>query len=231
MAETKVISKRSIFIALTQFFFFLSLSKLSLIELVVLFSTGPLFIPIIEKVLYGSKISRPIALTLLFSFFGVIVQSGVINGIQFQWGMLLGLLAGFFNACSQVSMYKSSKINLHPLMTNGVSFLIATLLVLPVVTLIIESPASEYAYWLFPYVAVIVIMGGLSVGTQLFRTKAYQRSLSSAELAPIFYLNIFIVALLQVIFFEQTFQLFQLLGLSIIVTACLIYSYASYHLR
>ena len=152
----------------------------------------------------------------------------MIYGVQFQWGMLLGLLAGFFNSCSQVLMYKSSKINLHPLMTNCVSFLIATLLALPVVTLITESPALEYAYWLFPYVAVIVVMGGLSVGTQLFRTKAYQRSLSSAEIARIFYLNIFVAALLQVIFFEQKFQL---LGLSVIVTACFIFYYANYHLR
>ncbi|MEJ6120628.1 DMT family transporter [Vibrio sp. 2-Bac 85] len=230
-AETKVIGKRSIFIALTQFCFFLSLSKLSLIELVVLFSTGPLFIPIIERILYGSTISRPIVLTLVFSFFGVIVQSGVINGVQFQWGMLLGLLAGFFNACSQVSMYKSSQIKLNPFMTNGVSFLIAVILVLPIATLLMESSTSEFTYWLFPYAEVIVLMGALSVGTQLFRTKAYQRSLSSAELAPIFYLNIFIAALLQAIFFEQTFQLFQVVGLAIIVSACLAYSYASYNSR
>lgn len=68
-----------------------------------------------------------------------------------------------------------------------------------------------------------MVMDGVSVGTQLFRTKAYQRSLSSAEIARIFYLNIFIAALLQVIFFEQKFQLFQLLGLSVIVTACFIF--------
>ena len=183
-AETRVIGKRSIFIALTQFCFFLSLSKLSLIELVVLFSTGPLFIPIIEKILYGSTISKPIGLTLLVSFVGVIVQSGVLNGVQLQWGMVLGLLAGFFNACSQVTMYKSSQIKLHPLMTNGVSFLIAAALVLPIATLLMESSTSEYTYWLFPYVVVIIVMGVLSVGTQLFRTKAYQKSLSSAELAP-----------------------------------------------
>ena len=230
-AETRVIGKRSIFIALTQFCFFLSLSQLSLIELVVLFSTGPLFIPIIEKVLYGSTISRPIGLTLLVSFLGVMVQSGVFNGVQLQWGMVLGLLAGFFNACSQVTMYKSSQIKLHPLMTNGVSFLIAAALVLPIATLLMESSTSEYAYWLFPYVAVIFVMGTLSVGTQLFRTKAYQKSLSSAELAPLFYLNIFIAAILQVAFFEHTFQLSQVLGLAIIVSACLVYSYTRYHSR
>ena len=46
-----------------------------------------------------------------------------------------------------------------------------------------------------------------------------------------FYLNIFIAALLQVVFFEHTFLFSQVLGLTIIVSACLVYSYTRYHSR
>lgn len=97
-----------------------------------LFGTGPLFIPVIERVLYGVKLSLSVILTLTMSFTGLIIQSGISDDIHFQWGMVPGLFAGFFNACSQVSMYRASKIKAHSLMINGISFFVAATLVLPV---------------------------------------------------------------------------------------------------
>lgn len=225
--ETLVISRRSVFIALTQFCFFSALVNLSLIELAVLFSTGPLFIPVIERVLYGVKLSLPVILTLTMSFTGLIIQSGISDGIHFQWGMVPGLFAGFFNACSQVSMYRASKIKAHSLMINGISFFVAAILVLPVSFLMVDRNVSMGTVSLFPYVILIAVMGGLSVGTQLFRTSAYRKAISTAELAPIFYLNILMSALMQVLFFDERFTSHQILGLSIIVTSCVAYSYLS----
>ncbi|KNH11880.1 hypothetical protein ACS79_14950 [Vibrio lentus] len=225
--ETLVISRRSAFIALTQFCFFSALVNLSLIELAVLFSTGPLFIPVIERVLYGVKLSLPVILTLTISFTGLIIQSGISDGIHFQWEMVSGLFAGFFNACSQVSMYRASKIKAHSLMINGISFFVAALLVLPVSFLMVDSNVSMGMVSLFPYVILIAVMGGLSIGTQLFRTSAYRKAISTAELAPIFYLNILISALMQVLFFDERFTSHQIFGLSLIVTSCVAYSYLS----
>ncbi|EGR0268107.1 DMT family transporter [Vibrio alginolyticus] len=225
--ETLIISRRSVFIALTQFCFFSALVNLSLIELAVLFSTGPLFIPVIERVFYGVKLSFPVILTLIVSFTGLIIQSGISEGIHFQWGMVPGLFAGFFNACSQVSMYRASKIEAHSLMINGISFLIAAIFVIPVSFLMADSGVSIAAVGLFPYVFLVAVMGGLSVGTQLFRTSAYRKAMSTAELAPIFYLNILISALMQVLFFDERFTSHQILGLSLIVTSCVAYSYLS----
>ncbi|WP_089124141.1 DMT family transporter [Vibrio algivorus] len=227
LRETLVISRRSVFIALTQFCFFSALVNLSLIELAVLFSTGPLFIPLIERVLYGVKLSLPVILTLLVSFTGLIIQSGILEEFDFQWGMGFGLLAGFFNACSQVSMYRASKIKAHSLMINGISFLVASILVLPVSFLMVDSSTSILPISLFPYVILIAVMGGLSIGTQLFRTSAYRKAISTAELAPIFYLNILISALMQFLFFDERFTSHQILGLSLIVTSCVAYSYLS----
>lgn len=227
LREVLVISRRSIFIALTQFCFFSALVNLSLIELAVLFSTGPLFIPVLERVLYGVKLSLPVILTLIVSFTGLIIQSGISEGIDFQWGMVLGLFAGFFNACSQVSMYRASKIKAHSLMINGISFFVAAILVLPVSFLMVDSNVSMGTVSLFPYVILIAVMGGLSVGTQLFRTSAYRKAMSTAELAPIFYLNILLSALMQVLFFDERFTSHQILGLSFIVTSCVVYSYLS----
>lgn len=223
--ETLIISRRSVFIALTQFCFFSALVNLSLIELAVLFSTGPLFIPVIERVFYGVKLSFPVILTLTVSFTGLIIQSGISEGIHFQWGMVPGLFAGFFNACSQVSMYRASKIEAHSLMINGISFLVAAIFVLPVSLFMADSDISIAAVNLFPYVILIAIMGGLSVGTQLFRTSAYRKAMSTAELAPIFYLNILLSALMQVLFFDESFTHYQILGLSLIVASCVAYSY------
>lgn len=225
LTEMLVISRRSVFIALTQFCFFTALVQLSLIELAVLFSTGPLFIPVIERVLYGVRLSLPVCLTLAISFTGLIIQSGLSQGVSFQWGMVPGLLAGFFNACSQVSMYRASKIEAHSLVINGISFLVAAVFVLPVSFLIPSETSSigGTVEWL-PYLILTVVMGTLSVGTQLFRTSAYRKALSTAELAPIFYLNILISAVMQAVFFEQSFTFHQILGLSLIVGSCVMYS-------
>lgn len=227
LREVLVISRRSIFIALTQFCFFSALMNLSLIELAVLFSTGPLFIPVLERVFYGVKLSLPIILTLIVSFTGLIIQSGISEGVDFQWGMVLGLFAGFFNACSQVSMYRASKIKAHALMINGISFFFAAIFVLPVSFTMLDSNLSIETVSLLPYAILIAVMGGLSVGTQLFRTSAYRKAMSTAELAPIFYLNILISALMQVLFFEETFTHYQILGMSLIVVSFVAYSYVN----
>ncbi len=230
--ETIVIGRRSVFIALTQFCFFSALVNLSLIELAVLFSTGPLFIPVIERILYGVKLSFAVVCTLAVSFLGIVIQSGISEGVTLQWGKLPALFAGFFNACSQVSMYRASKIEVHSLMINGVSFLIASIFVLPL-TLLMNSdkPMSDHSYGLVTYAFLISLMGGLSVGTQLFRTSAYRKALSTAELAPIFYLNILISATMQVIFFDEVFSAHQIIGLSLIVMSCVAYSYLNVRRR
>lgn len=229
--ETMVIGRRSVFIALTQFCFFSALVNLSLIELAVLFGTGPLFIPVIERILYGVKLSFAVVCTLAVSFLGIVIQSGISEGVTLQWGMLPALLAGFFNACSQVSMYRASKIKAHSLMINGISFLIAAVFVLPLTLFMNSDKPLDHSYGLVTYAFLISLMGGLSVGTQLFRTSAYRKALSTAELAPIFYLNILISAVMQVIFFDEVFSSHQIVGLSLVVMSCVAYSYLNVRQR
>lgn len=228
LSTLKILGKRSVFIALAQLCFFMSLTQLSLIEVAVLFSTGPLFIPLIEKLLYSKAISAVTLLTLMASFVGVLLQSQVLSGVEFRWALLTGLLSGFFSACSQVFMYRASKINLDATVINGVTFALALLIVLPMAFLFNPPENTSSSSILLDHtglhLVLVLIMGSLSVGTQVFRTKAYQKATSTAEFAPIFYLNICFAALLQITFFEVLFTYEQILGLAIISVSCLTYA-------
>ncbi|TBR41972.1 DMT family transporter [Marinomonas agarivorans] len=226
--ELKILLSRAVFIALAQLCFFIGLTQLSLIEIAVLFSTGPLFIPLIERLLYGKHISLFIAFILCVSFFGVLIQSQILSGVEFRWALLIGVLSGFFNACSQVSMYNASKIKLKATMINGMTFLLALGICLPLIVFfpLPEQGASEGVLLnnTSLFVGLTLLMGTLSVGTQLFRTKAYKKAASTAELAPIFYLNLAIAAVLQVVFFDDVFTQMQIVGLLLISAACLFYT-------
>ncbi len=104
----KPLVMRAIFMVACQWCFLTSLQTLTLVEGVVLFNTGPLFIPLLEKLMFGTKIHTTTIACLAITFVGVVMMAG--DWSQFEFGseffrpaLLLGLLAGMFNSGSQVS--------------------------------------------------------------------------------------------------------------------------------
>lgn len=57
-AEMKPLLGRALCIALCQLFFLWSLQHLSLVESVVLFATGPLFMPLLERLFFKTRVSN-----------------------------------------------------------------------------------------------------------------------------------------------------------------------------
>ncbi|WP_146493111.1 DMT family transporter [Vibrio cyclitrophicus] len=235
----KPLVMRAIFIVACQWCFLTSLQTLTLIEGIVLFSTGPLFIPLLEKLIFGTKVHTTTVVCLAITFVGVVMMAG--DWSQFEFGsdffrpaLLLGLLAGMFNSGSQVSLYRASKTSLTPAELNAWTFLVAAILVLPMVLFtsisvmpdVLEADGGDGA------LTVLLSIDGLgwiglgafglalfTINTQIFRSKAYKLAESGSQLAPLIFTNMLFSALWQGLFFDDVFSTQQILGINLIVVA------------
>ncbi|MFN0722725.1 DMT family transporter [Vibrio cyclitrophicus] len=235
----KPLVMRAIFMVACQWCFLTSLQTLTLIEGIVLFSTGPLFIPLLEKLIFGTKIHTTTVVCLAITFVGVVMMAG--DWSQFEFGsdffrpaLLLGLLAGMFNSGSQVSLYRASKTSLTPVELNAWTFLVAAIFVLPMVLFtsisvmpdVLEADGGDGA------LTVLLSIDGLgwiglgafglalfTINTQIFRSKAYKLAESGSQLAPLIFTNMLFSALWQGLFFDDVFSTQQILGINLIVVA------------
>lgn len=83
----KPLAMRAIFMVACQWCFLTSLQTLTLVEGVVLFSTGPLFIPLLEKLIFRTKIHTTTIMCLAVTFVGVVMMAGI--GRSLSWVRVL----------------------------------------------------------------------------------------------------------------------------------------------
>ncbi len=129
--ELKPTLLRALCIGLSQLCFIASLQTLTLVESVVLFATGPLFMPVIEKLVWHGKIRASIVFGIVMAFSGVVLLAGTEGEFTLRYDLLLGLAGGLFNSGSQLTLYKVSKSNMSPLEINFWAFSFAALFILP----------------------------------------------------------------------------------------------------
>ncbi len=213
---------RALCIGACQVCFIYSLKHLTLVESVVLFGTGPLFIPLLEKLLFSVRLSTVNVVTLLLTFVGVVLLAGDTSGFHFRFELLIGLAAGLFNAGSQLSLYRISQSQLNPFEINLWTFAFAALLITPLVGLslvqqreLMSVPANQFGLMS----GLIVVLAMLIINTQVFRSKAYKLSESGSQLAPLIFTNLLFTALWQGLFYDAYYHSFQLLGLTLIIVA------------
>ena len=215
---------RAFCIAACQLCFVFSLQHLTLVESVVLFSTGPLFIPVLEKLLFSVTLSHITLFALLMTFSGVLLLAGDVSGIQWRPELLVGLAAGLFNAGSQLSLYRASKGELSPTDINFWTFACASVVLLPVLFLFGDTiwtiPAwREWQNHEWITLVALLATSALIVNTQVFRSKAYQLAESNSQVAPLIFTNLLFTAAWQFSFFDEMFDLLQLMGISLIIIA------------
>ncbi|MFH0259454.1 DMT family transporter [Vibrio barjaei] len=220
VATAKLLVVRALCIGACQLCFIYALNKLSLVESVVLFGTGPIFIAVLEKVLFNIKLHRSTTVALLVTFIGVVMLANNGSGFVVKPELLVGLLAGFFNAGSQLSLYKASKTELSGLETNAWTFGIASLILLPIV--MFSNWASPESFFSGNTINTgvlwaLVIMALLIINTQVTRHKAYSTADTNSQLAPLIYSNLVFTALWQLLAFDIEFSHTQVLGLMLIV--------------
>lgn len=222
----KPIWVRAFCIAACQLCFIFSLQHLTLVESVVLFGTGPLFIPVLERLFFALPIKWVTVCCLVVTFSGVVMLSGGIGNIEFRPELFVGLAAGLFNAGSQISLYRVSKSKLNALEINFWTFIYASALLFPVMVISLyiggisaSLGAPESSSGVVLLVVMLATLSLLIINTQVFRSKAYKLVSSSSQLAPLIFTNLLFTALWQWLFFNDPFTAHQLFGLALIIAA------------
>ncbi|EKO3981854.1 DMT family transporter [Vibrio fluvialis] len=220
-AMLKPLAVRAVCLAACQVCFIYSLQHLSLVEGVVLFSTGPLFIPLLEKLIFGVRMPWVTVVGLIATFTGVVMLSGDVTQMEWRPELLAGLFAGLFNAGSQLSLYKASKSSLRSVEINVWSFTMAAVMLFPMLTLVPWHSALDLSMdrHLLLTIATLVVVSLLVINTQVFRAKAYRLAESGSQLAPLIFTNLLFSAALQLLFFNVSYTAAQQLGLVLIVVA------------
>ena len=222
---------RALCLGLSQVCFIFSLQHLTLMESVVLFATGPLFIPVLENLIFSTPIKVVNTIGLVVTFVGVTMLSSDESQISVRLELIVGLCAGLFNAGSQLSLYKISQSRLNAFEINFWSFLYAAVVVVPILTFsFIDNRAMYQPLDDGPWLVVIALslLGLMVINTQVFRSKAYQLASSGSELAPVIYTNLVFTAVWQCLFFQKTYSHVHLYGLILIILTNVVCAACSY---
>ncbi|EGQ9468849.1 DMT family transporter [Vibrio parahaemolyticus] len=220
--ELKPTLLRALCIGLSQLCFIASLQTLTLVESVVLFATGPLFMPVIEKLVWHGKIRASTVFGIVMAFSGVVLLAGTKGEFTLRYDLLLGLAGGLFNSGSQLTLYKVSKSNMSPLEINFWAFSFAALFILPLALINDGSGllgAHSFSLSVEPSVLWLLVMSMLIINTQVFRAKAYQLASSGSQLAPLIFTNLLFTAVWQSLFFADVMSRTQIAGMGLIVLA------------
>ncbi|HIF6197469.1 EamA family transporter [Vibrio parahaemolyticus] len=220
--ELKPTLLRALSIGLSQLCFIASLQTLTLVESVVLFATGPLFMPVIEKLVWHGKIRASTVFGIVMAFSGVVLLAGTEGEFTLRYDLLLGLAGGLFNSGSQLTLYKVSKSNMSPLEINFWAFSFAALFILPLALINDGSGllgAHSFSLSVEPSVLWLLVMSMLIINTQVFRAKAYQLASSGSQLAPLIFTNLLFTAVWQSLFFADVMSRTQIAGMGLIVLA------------
>ncbi|EGQ7916433.1 DMT family transporter [Vibrio parahaemolyticus] len=220
--ELKPTLLRALCIGLSQLCFIASLQTLTLVESVVLFATGPLFMPVIEKLVWHGKIRASTVFGIVMAFSGVVLLAGTEGEFTLRYDLLLGLAGGLFNSGSQLTLYKVSKSNMSPLEINFWAFSFAALFILPLALINDGSRllgAHSFSLSVEPSVLWLLVMSMLIINTQVFRAKAYQLASSGSQLAPLIFTNLLFTAVWQSLFFADVMSRTQIAGMGLIVLA------------
>lgn len=71
-------------------------------------------------------------------------------------------------------------------------------------------------------IASLLAVSLLIINTQIFRSKAYKLASSGSQLAPLIFTNLLFTAIWQATFFNESFNVYQLIGLGLIVFASML---------
>ena len=157
--------------------FFFAIRHMPLAEAVLLNYSAPLFMPLIERVWLGEPIPRRLWRGLALGFGGIvlILKPGL---ALFQAAALVGLCAAVFGAIAQVGIRRltSTEPSVRIVCYFGV---IASVVSAAPAAVVWEQPGPTL--WV-----VLIVMGALATGGQLFLTAAYAQA-PAGQVGPFVY--------------------------------------------
>jgi drug/metabolite transporter (DMT)-like permease len=215
---------RSFFLCASQYCFFYYIQHNTLLNGIVLLNTSPLFMPFIERRLFGNTIGVSSWVGLIVSFIGVlcILQPGL--GL-WSWPSLIGLFAGLSQGISQVLFgvhAKKENGQLSVLLLTGFMVLFSI-----VPYLLINVPTLEPSARLSLVMGIWVLLGLASVFNQFARGVAYKHATPS-RLSPFLYVSVLWAGMLDWVVFNQVPNLLSVFGAGLVVLGGVLKVYLRY---
>jgi len=194
---------------LAMYLYFFTLSKLPLAEAVMLSYTSPLFIPFIAFLWIKEPLEKKFIVSALAGLIGIILILKPGTSI-FNFNGIFGIIAAFSASFAMVAIRRMSKtesafkiVFFYTLIASVISFFPAIFaFTLPSINQLI----------------LISFMGIAGLGGQFFVTAGYSMA-PSAKVGPFTYTTVFFAALIGVFFLNETFDIYSMIGGTIIVMA------------
>ena len=207
--------------------YFIALVYMPLVDVVTLYNTTPLFVPLLAGWVLGERLTGKNWFGILIAFIGVIVLIGPTSDI-FSIYSLLALLSGLLMSVGEVCNRKLSETDT----VNTIVFWFILLsffwCFLPIAWLLLSHdfhmPVSMTGnYDSNHWSNLFLLLGLVSWGYQMFRTKSLSLAPVS-KVMPFSYFSIVVAALLGSLIWQQTPSMMSVLGIVLIVAGTLMVS-------
>lgn len=214
---------RAIALVASQYALFFYLHQGSLVNGTLLFLTSPMFVPLINRLIFKRKHSPKHYVCIMMAFIGVIVV--LHPGLNlFEPVMLIGLSAGLCNACAQIVVHKVAQEE-NVLAMSLWMYSLCTVLSLSVAFVHPVAFEDGVAHLFNAHVSqwlILVGIGALSILNQNCRTKAYGLVNKAASISPFVYLSLLFSVILSMVVYGQYPSLISVLGMVIIGVSIMI---------
>lgn len=205
----------------SQFAFFYYLSHGTLFNATLLISSGPVFMPIIARIIFKKPISWEVMVSSAISLLGVALILKPGHGI-FSMLSFWGLLAGVAVACSQV-LYGANVEKEHNDENLFFLFAVGALISFPILMFSSTVPLDH----LVPTLSKVLFHSGLAswsilgfsiaaIGNQVFRGIAYRHG-DPISLSPFLFFTVVFTAFYDWIFFDNVPKKFSVIGAGLII--------------
>lgn len=219
ITNVKIHILRAIFSLGSVYFFYMFIKKHSLLNGVTLLNTGPLFIPLIERIFMGQKIHKLTGIAIIIAFVGVFF---ILKPDRTIFSNMIGLLGGLFQGASQVIFGLTAKSEKPDISVLYLFFLYVVFSLCPY--LFSTEPLTEKDSNLWWFAILAVALGLSTIVNQFFRAMAYKHS-TPTKLAAFLYIAVIFAALFDWMFFNNPPDLFSVIGALLVVAGGVIKIY------
>jgi drug/metabolite transporter (DMT)-like permease len=208
-------------VLISQFCLFLYLKDGSLLIGILLYNTGPLFSPLLARVLLGITFGIRTVVSLILGFAGVAFVLNPFDA-RVDIGVLIGLASGFFNACSQIAFHQMSRSESDPLRSLFPFYVLLTLCsaaALPISWTQIVSAFERLGEW-----QILIVIGGpglFGVLNQSTKAIAYRNVRNPGNLGPLLCFSLIAAAIFDWILYGIRPNTETLLGSLLILSSAL----------
>lgn len=209
---------RAVSVIIAHYAFFTCVTHMALVDAVLLFNTAPLFIPVIERLVFKQRVAVRVRICLAVAFVGVACIMKPSDGL-FDPYALLGLVSGAGLAISQICLLHGSRYySMFANMFHLYAFS-SILALLPLVFVygreltqtLVVSMFDETAFFIFLALALS------SIGNQYMRTHALRCVEQAAVLAPYMYLSVVFSGILGWALWGQVPDRWSLIGMVLVL--------------